>query len=216
MTLEEMGSFFDTRSDGYEDHMRQFEGAADYAIIAGLVPATPGLKLLDLGCGTGLELDEIFKVNPDVQVTGFDLSGKMLERLRRKHAGRHRQLRLVQGDYLTSDFGTNLFDVAVSVQSLHHFSHGDKTDLYRKVYAALKPDGFYLESDYIASDQAEEDSRFAENERLRAEQGIAAGHYHYDTPCTVENQVSLLEAAGFRSVELLVRRTNSALLKAVK
>ena len=41
--------------------------------------------LLDLGCGTGLELDEIFKTHPAMKVTGIDLTKAMLEALNTKH-----------------------------------------------------------------------------------------------------------------------------------
>jgi tRNA (cmo5U34)-methyltransferase len=81
MPLEEMSSFFNSRIEGYEEHILRETNRA-YVDTAKLIPATLGLKLLDLGCGTGLELDEIFKVNPTVQVTGIDLTASMLEKLR--------------------------------------------------------------------------------------------------------------------------------------
>lgn len=62
--------------------------------------------------------------------------------------------------------------------------------------------------------QAEEDTLFAEAARLRGEQGISGGYYHYDTPCTVENQKKLLLAAGFSRVELLWQSGCTAILRA--
>ena len=205
MPLEEMGTFFNSRVDIYEEHMlREIDGSVQYYVeIAKLIPATGGLKLLDLGCGTGLELDEIFKVNPTVRVTGIDLAGKLLDKLRQKHAARKSQLTLVLADYLEYDFGENVFDVALAVQTLHHFSYEQKIGLYQRIYLSLKQDGFYIESDYNAPDQEFEDFHFAENKRIRNEQGIIEGHYHYDTPCTVENQISLLKKAGFGRVEVV-------------
>ena len=208
MSLEEMGSFFNSRVDMYEEHMlREIDGSVSYYVeIAKLIPVIRELNLLDLGCGTGLELDEIFKVNPTVQVTGIDLADKLLERLRQKHAARKSQLYLVLADYLEYDFGKNVFDVALSVQTLHHFSYEQKIGLYKRIYVSLKQDGFYVESDYIAPDQEFEDFHFAENKRIRAELGIKEGLYHYDTPCTVENQISLLKKSGFSSVEEVERQ----------
>ena len=217
MPLEEMGSFFNSRIDTYEDHMLSHdEWAAVYPEVARLVPAEEDLNLLDLGCGSGLELDEIFRVNPAVRVTGIDLSEKLLEKLARKHAGRKNRLALVLADYLTYDFGKNTYDVALSVQSLHHFTHEEKTGLYKRLYTSLKPGGFYIESDYMVADQETEDFHFAEVESIRAEEGIGEGRYHYDTPCTVANQVALLQRAGFTSVEVVSRRTNGATLLAKK
>ncbi len=83
--LEGMDAFFDARVDNYEIHMARWE--AHYHWMARLLP--PGIStLLDLGCGTGLELDPIFRRFPDLSVTGVDLSADMLERLARKYAGK--------------------------------------------------------------------------------------------------------------------------------
>jgi tRNA (cmo5U34)-methyltransferase len=215
MPLEEMGSFFNARIDGYEAHMLR-EGNDVYVETAKLIPAARGIKLLDLGCGTGLELDEIFKVNPTVQVTGIDLAEKLLEKLKLKHATRKSQLNLILASYFEYDFGKNTFDIALSVDSLHHYSSEDKIKLYKRIYTALKPSGFYIEADYMAEDQEFEDFRFAENQRLRAEQGITEGYYHYDIPYTVENQTAMLKKPGFNSVENFGRYGIDVILLASK
>ena len=53
--LEKMGAFFDARLDGYDEHMlTDIEGAGEfYPFTASLLPEG---NILDLGCGTGLEL----------------------------------------------------------------------------------------------------------------------------------------------------------------
>jgi tRNA (cmo5U34)-methyltransferase len=215
MPLEEMGSFFNARIDGYEAHMLR-EGNEVYVETAKLIPAARGLKLLDLGCGTGLELDEIFKVNPTVQVTGIDLTESMLKKLSQKHAARKSQLNLVLADYFKYDFGKDTFDVAVSFDTLHHYSYEEKIGLYKRIYASLKTSGFYIEADYMATTQEFENFRFTENKRLRAEQGITEGFYHYDIPYTVENQIGMLKKAGFSSVEKIGRYGIDVILVARK
>lgn len=56
--LEEMASFFENRLAGYDEHMMtEIEGAAAfYAFTASLLP-DGACDVLDLGCGTGLELE---------------------------------------------------------------------------------------------------------------------------------------------------------------
>ena len=221
MPLEEMSSFFNSRIDIYEKHMlivasHEVDGSSDYIEVAKLIPATKGLTLLDLGCGTGLELDEIFKINPMVQVTGIDLAEKLLEKLSQKHAARKSQLNLVLADYFEYDFGEDTYDVALSVQTLHHFSHEEKLGLYKKIYACLKPSGFYIESDYIAPTQEFEDFHFSENKRIRSELRITEGLYHCDTPCTVENQIAMLQKAGFGTVNIVSQHHSCATLLARK
>lgn len=67
---------------------------------------------------------------------------------------------------------------------------------------------------YIASNQEEEDYYFNENKRIRFELGITEGFYHYDTPCTVENQIMMLYKAGFKSVEMVWQYENTVILLA--
>ena len=93
-------------------------------------------RILDLGCGTGLELDEIFARCPDVYVKGVDMTAAMLEKLRGKHP--KKKLELILGDYFEEPFGKD-FDAAVSFQSLHHFTPEKKLGLYEKLFAALRP-----------------------------------------------------------------------------
>ena len=90
MKLERMDDFFAARVNGYDEHMRMtIEGASDfYAYTASLLPMESGAKVLDLGCGTGLELEEYFNLNPDANVTGIDLSEAMLKSLKDKFPNR--------------------------------------------------------------------------------------------------------------------------------
>ena len=84
--LEKMGEFFDNRLDGYEEHMLNcIESAREfYPFTAEQLPKGPESKILDLGCGTGLELEYYFKKNPEAKVTGIDLAPGMLEVLKQK------------------------------------------------------------------------------------------------------------------------------------
>ena len=77
--LEKMADFFTARVDEYDNHMmNDVVGCKEgYIKMAELLPETV-VNLLDLGCGTGLELDEIFKIRPNIKVTGVDLSKTML------------------------------------------------------------------------------------------------------------------------------------------
>ena len=79
---------------------------------------------------------------------------------------------------------------------MHHFTHDEKLHIYRKIHDALKSGGTYIECDYMCTTQAQEDGFFAELARLKAEQRLGDGWFHFDVPCTVENQIKLLKAAG--------------------
>ena len=213
--LETMSDFFTARVDGYDEHMlRDVEGCREgYPLMASLVP-THTRRLLDLGCGTGLELDEIFKRFPDLDVTGVDMTAAMLDQLLAKHPDK--KLTLICDDYFTADFGDG-FDCAVSFETMHHFTQEKKTALYRRVCEALAPHGVYIECDYMAELQEQEDFFFSELARMRAEQGIPEDVFvHYDTPCTIQNQIAMLKAAGFTTVEQVMRIGGTCMLVAKK
>ena len=166
---EDMNGFFAARVDTYEAHMSVWDKA--YGRVAELTPGDCG-PLLDLGCGTGLELDRIFARWPELAVTGVDLCAAMLEKLRAKHAGRRLELRCA--DYLAMDLGAEQYGAVVSVESLHHFTPEQKLELYKKIHAALRPGGFFLEADYIACCEEEETLLRAESARRRARANIPA------------------------------------------
>jgi tRNA (cmo5U34)-methyltransferase len=211
--LEKMSDFFTARIDTYEEHMLK-GGNEDYRKLAELVPTNTS-RILDLGCGTGLELDGIFKRLPQVSVVGIDLTPAMLEKLKQKYPGKN--IRLVCGDYFSLDLGENTFDTAISFQTLHHFSHHEKVDLYRKIRKALVPDGVYIEGDYMVTEQSRENELFAESARLRREMNIPPGEfYHFDTPCTVDNQIKLFKQAGFSSAYAVYRKENTSIIVAHK
>lgn len=197
--LEKMDSFFNSRIDGYEEHMAHW--SEHYKWISELLPSTMK-TLLDLGCGTGLELDTILARFPKVNVTGIDLSTEMLAELKRKHS--EHSLTLIQADYFLHNLGKNCFDAAISVESLHHFTAQKKIDLFSRIYGSLKPGGVYLECDYIAVTQEIEELAFSECQRRRMRDGIPPDTYvHFDTPLTLEHEMSAIKTAGFKKVELV-------------
>ena len=69
--LEKMEDFFDARLDGYEEHQLNTIASAKefYPFTAGCLPRNPGPRILDLGCGTGLELGYYFEAVPPAAVT---------------------------------------------------------------------------------------------------------------------------------------------------
>lgn len=215
--LEKMAEFFEKRLDIYDEHMlRDIEGALEfYPFTAKHLPTEPGCRLLDLGCGTGLELEFYFPLNPTARVTGIDLSPGMLRRLKEKFPGY--ELTLIEGSYFDVPFGEEVYDAAVSVESLHHFAPEEKTALYAKLHAALKPGGYFILTDYFARSEEEEDRFRRELERLESAQGAPEGAlYHFDTPLTVSRETDCLLKAGFSSVKVLGRWGATHTLRADK
>ena len=215
--LEKMGAFFEARLAGYEEHqLNCIESAREfYPFTAGCLPRTAEAAVLDLGCGTGLELGYYFELVPTAKITGVDLAPGMLAALREKFPDK--ALHLIVGSYFDVPLGACAFDAAVSVESLHHFTKEEKIPLYKNVRNALKPGGWLILTDYFALSDEEERSRRAELLRLRQEQGIRDGaFYHFDTPLTVQHETEALRAAGFSSVTVLKNWGQTVTLRANK
>ncbi|MCL2461889.1 MAG: methyltransferase domain-containing protein [Defluviitaleaceae bacterium] len=212
MPIEKMADFFKARADTYDGHMLTECGLAGlYEEIAELVvPARPDFRLLDLGCGTGLELERLFAGYPDMRATGIDLSPDMLERLRAKFPGK--SIEIVCGSYFDIVFASD-YDYVLSTESFHHFDARQKRGLYKKIRKALKPGGMFILGDYTASTQAEQDESFAESARLRLENNIPDGEFcHIDTPFTAANERRLMEEAGFADVKIVREWENTSII----
>ena len=215
--LEKMSDFFENRLDGYDEHMMtNIESAAEfYPFTAKELPTAEHSHILDLGCGTGLELEQYYVLCPSAKVTGIDLSQGMLAALKEKFADK--DITLICDSYFDVPFGEDIYDAAVSVESLHHFTKEEKIPLYAKLYRALKEGGYFILTDYFSLSEEEEQIHRQNLIALKAEQGINDEEfYHYDTPLTVENETKALLAAGFSGVEVLQNWGATYTLKASK
>lgn len=211
-SLEDMDGFFTKRIDGYEEHMAVWEKA--YQRFAELLPEDCE-EILDLGCGTGLELDEIWKRNPHVAVTGVDLCGTMLDKLQEKHGDK--QLTCVCADYFQHDLGEEAWDAVISFESLHHFLPEKKKELYRKIYCALKSGGAFVLGDYIACCEEEEEllQKVCFEKRKKAQ--IPEDQFvHFDIPLTLEHELELMRAVGFEEITVADSIAGATLLVAEK
>lgn len=215
--LEKMEDFFDARVEAYDRHQLSCIASARefLAYTAQCLPGSAACRILDLGCGTGLELEYYFKINGAATITGIDMAPKMLQALREKFGDK--TLNLICASYFDVPFGKEKFDAAVSVESLHHYSAQEKAPLYCKLREALKPGGFFILTDYFALSEAEEEKCRQNLLHLKHEQGITDNaFYHYDTPLTVGHETACLKAAGFRKVEVLKQWGATCTIKADK
>ena len=215
--LEKMGAFFDNRLNEYDEHqLNCIESAQEfYSYTANCLPKEKGRCILDLGCGTGLELERYFIINPSAKVTGIDLAPGMLNALKAKFPDK--EIKPVLGSYFDIPFGEKEFDAAVSVESLHHFTKEEKIPLYIKLKTALRDNGYFILTDYFSSSDEEEQFHRRELLRLKEMQGICDDEfYHYDTPLTVQHETEALRKAGFSSVNVLKSWGATVTIKAAK
>ena len=211
---EAMGAFFNARAGGYDTHMgASLADAETYyrALAAPFAPSTAPLEILDLGCGTGLEIPAVLEKAPNAQLTCIDLSAEMLRILQEKFPLEN--LQVIQGSYLTHSFGEARYDAALSSMTLHHLLPGQKTALYARLCRALKPGGLYVEGDYIVPE--EKMNRLLAEYRALPEVA-KGGTHHIDIPLSLDMQQDLLHQAGFTEVRKIYARGESLILAARK
>jgi tRNA (cmo5U34)-methyltransferase len=217
LEAEKMTDFFDSRAGNYDEHMFRnvdhFE--AFYAAIADPIPVTNvKIQILDLGCGTGLELETIFQRVPNAQVTGIDLSRNMLVLLRDKYAKRMPQIELIQGSYLDLFLGESRYDYVISVMTLHHLLPTKKFSLYQNIKRALKSGGKYIEADYVVSESKTQ--QFIVEYQKKFESGRLDGSYHLDIPMSSGTLKTLLTKAGFANFDIVWQLGEALVLEASK
>ncbi len=210
---EEMADFFAKRIDGYDNnHLTGWP--EEYAHIADYFSEGVA-NLLDIGCGTGLELESIYRRFPDVRVTGVDLSADMLQKLREKYPDKN--ITLIQADYFACPFPENHFDAALSFETLHHFKMEKKQQIYNKLYHTIQKGGYYLECDYIACCDEEEKLCLAGYDYRRSRDRVPEDTFvHIDIPLTLAHQRELLEKAGFTHIAVLCQRESTMIIRAEK
>lgn len=101
-----------------------------------MIIKTGGKKVLDLGCGTGRLFP--FLVESGKNLTGLDISSKMIEKARKKYP----KIESIIGDSENLPFKDNSFDIVISAFVVVHLKNIEKT--FSEVYRVLKNGGAFI------------------------------------------------------------------------
>lgn len=209
-----MADFFNKRAAGYDNHMQENVSNYNefYQKIAVDIPNTDqAVKILDIGCGTGIELEYIFQKAPQAQITCLDLSQEMLDKLKKKYQDKDKQITTIVDSYLNDNFTHNSFDYILSVMTVHHLKYKTKLQLYKNIYNALSAGGKYIEGDYIVSPNKEKKSLQEYEEKTTNLTDADFGKYHIDIPFSLKTQKELFNKAGFKEFNLIYQKDEAAI-----
>jgi tRNA (cmo5U34)-methyltransferase len=205
--IEEMSCFFDQRVESYDSHMidelslTEFYDEIEYCIELNRAPdIASSMKILDLGCGTGLELERVFKLHNDIKVTAIDISEKMLDKLKQKFKDNISNIEIICGSYFDVNFGTDNYDLVLSTYSLHHFTKDEKLTLYKRVYEVVKPGGKFINGDNTVKSVEDEKLFMEESKRIRKVQRMENRLYH-SVACSRNQSI---QKSGVRSQNSLI------------
>jgi 2-polyprenyl-3-methyl-5-hydroxy-6-metoxy-1,4-benzoquinol methylase len=102
---------------------------------------TPANVVLDIGCGTGTQCGDI--ADKVKQVTGIDISGKLLAIAQQRMAERKLDnVEFLQTSLFDERFQPGSFDVVMAFHVLHFFEDIDA--VYKRIHDLLKPDGLFV------------------------------------------------------------------------
>lgn len=155
--------------------------------VLGAVVLDGDERVLDVGCGTGVLLEQLRRRHPGLELQGIDPSEGMLE-IARKRCGA--DVSLAQGQAEKLPYPADAFDVIVSVSALHYFA--EPPQAIAEMHRVLRPAGRVVIVDWCADFFAMR--LFARWLRLR---GGALGRIH-----RVEEIDGLLKDHGFRTHRL--------------
>ncbi|ROT78692.1 uncharacterized protein [Penaeus vannamei] len=150
----------------------------------------PGMRVLDVGCGTGGSAFYMAR-HYGVHVHGVDLSTNMIDiakdRLNREEKYLQSMIKFEVGDITKVQYDNASYDIIYSRDTILHIPN--KEDLYRTLQAWLKPGGKLFVTDYCRGDQ-EHSQEFLDYVKRRG----------YDLR-TVKAYGKVLEEAGFKDVQ---------------
>ncbi len=190
-----------------------------YTIIAELASSeVPGPKILDLGAGTGLLTEQLFKKYSGGSFTLIDISMEMLNIARERFKG-NPNFRYIQEDYLKTDFEDS-FNIVISSLSIHHLNDNAKKNLYSKVYEILNEGGIFLNADQVLVPSSENEYIYQRNWWEKIETGslkqdekeFIIDRMKLDKPSTLKNNLRWLENCGFTNVDIFYKYYNFCIL----
>src|SRR3981081_323749 len=191
----------------------------------------PGSTILDIGSGSGLVEEQLFRRLPEALVVGIDYSPALMAMAEKRLADKEKQFVTVRHDLRNIEnakLPERNYQVAFSVQAIHNLPCQTQRKIMSWVYKVLSTPGFFFFMDKIAIPGAE---LFSCHQLVWKEQNAAysalidegrsfADHQRYleqegDSPLTLQENLKVLGESGFLASALDVRG-NRALIACVK
>ena len=171
----------------------------------------PGLRTLDVACGSGVWGIALAEADPAAQITAQDFETTLAET--RKHVERHgltSRFRYLPGDLNQIDLGSNEYDVIFLGHILHIEGAESSQRLLQRVSRALRPGGRVVIAEMVPNNSRTGPPFpifFALNMLLNTQMG--------DTWTLAEFR-AWLKAAGFARIEALEVGTHSPVILGTK
>lgn len=130
---------------------KQTQDKKHLELILNYLNINPGMKILDLGTGTGYLAFPIAKRYPEVNIIGLDIVEKALDKNQKKaEADALNNLQFINYNGLLFPFAEQSFDLVITRYALHHFPA--IYDTFQEINRVLKPNGTFFLIDPAPND----------------------------------------------------------------
>lgn len=102
------------------------------------------LRVLEVGCGTGMVLEHLISLPEQHNVFGLDGSETMLEQARQRFENRQRTPELSLGSADALPYPSETFDVVIATRFIHLFQHDHKKRIYEEFQRVLRKGGIAI------------------------------------------------------------------------
>lgn len=190
-----------------------YEEAMEAIVAAFPFKKTAKPRIIDMGCGTGNLTKKIATAYPKAEIICLDMAENMLKMSKAK-LSKYPNITYWQGDIRDFDF-KGKYDAIVSSLVMHHVEKKGKLQFYKKLHKVLRPGGIFYNFDILTSGNKPVNDLLYDNWKdYMGHSGLSPAKYNEmirrhkveDRPVTFEEEMNLLQKAGFKHVDVLWRR----------
>ena len=145
--LQEFGEVIARFSRMAEPYVRHF--------IGDILKGKTSVRMLDIGCGTGVYLRSAFEMNPNTSGIGIDVDENVVKQARENlnRWGINDQFKVVAGDIRTPPSEiSGLFDLITLNNIVYYFPVKERAEFYQSLRKLLSPKGALAIISYFQSD----------------------------------------------------------------
>ena len=142
---DETGDNYETNryGDGHMEGYRSFRNDTLLSILNSHF-SNRSLRILEVGCGTGLTLQFLGRQSSDYRLFGLDVSQTMLLQAAEKGRALGNSPMLSLGDADRLPFRDGQFDALYATRFIHQFSHDAKQKLWHEFKRVVRNDGVLI------------------------------------------------------------------------